>query len=43
VPFQVKYVKRIEDVRPGYGLINNGEMGFPLLMGAHAVADAVKA
>jgi hypothetical protein len=43
VPFRAEYVKRIADARKDYGLIDNEEMGFPLLTGAHAVADAVKA
>jgi hypothetical protein len=43
VPFRVEYVRRISTARTDCGLIDNEEMGFPLLMGAHAVADAVKA
>jgi hypothetical protein len=43
VPFRMEYVRRIADARKDYGLIDNEEMGFPLLTGAHAVADALKA
>ena len=41
VPFRVEYVRRMAGARRDYGLIDNEEMGFPLLTGAHAVADAV--
>ena len=41
VPFRVEYVKRMAGDRRDYSLIDNEEMGFPLLTGAHAVADAV--
>ena len=43
VPFRMEYVRRIADARKDYGLIDNEEMGFPLLTGVHAVADALKA
>jgi len=43
VSFRMEYVRRIADARRDYGLIDNEEMGFPLLRGAHAVADAIKA
>jgi hypothetical protein len=44
VPFRIEYVRRIADARKeDYCLIDNKEMGFPLLTGAHAVADALKA
>ena len=44
VPFRMEYVRRIANARKkDYCLIDNEEMGFPLLTGAHAVADALKA
>jgi hypothetical protein len=43
VPFRVEYVRRMAGARRDYGLIDNEEMGFPLLTGAHAIAEAVKA
>lgn len=43
VPFRMEYVRRIADARKDYGLIDNEGMGFPLLTGAHAVVDALKA
>jgi hypothetical protein len=43
VPFRVEYVRRMAGARRDYGLIDNEEMGFPLLTGAHAVAEAVTA
>jgi hypothetical protein len=44
VPFRVEYVRRMAGARrEDYGLIDNEEMGFPLLTGAHAVAEAVSA
>jgi hypothetical protein len=44
VTFRMQYVRRIAEVaRKDYSLIDNEEMGFPLLTGAHAVADALKA
>ena len=43
VPFRVEYVRRMAGARRDYGLIDNEEMGFPLLTGAHAVVAAVKA
>jgi hypothetical protein len=39
----VEYVRRITGARRDYPLIDNEEMGFPLLTGAHAVAAAVSA
>lgn len=42
VPFRAEYVRRMAGARREvYSLIDNKEMGFPLLMGAHAVAEAV--
>src|ERR1035438_7217539 len=35
VPFRMEYVRRRADARKDYGLIDNEEMGFPLLTGAH--------
>jgi len=43
VPFRVEYVRRMGGNRRDCSLIDNEEMGFPLLTGAHAAADAVKA
>jgi hypothetical protein len=42
VPFRVEYLRRMSGARRDYSLIDNEEMGFPLLTGAHAVADTVK-
>jgi hypothetical protein len=42
VPFRAEYVRRMAGARRmDYPLIDNEEMGFPLLTGAHAVAEAV--
>jgi hypothetical protein len=41
VPFQVEYVRRMGGARRDYSLIDNEEMDFPLITGAHAVAEAV--
>ena len=44
VPFRMEYVRRIADARKkDYCLIDNEEMGFPLLTGTHAASDALKA
>jgi hypothetical protein len=43
VPFRVEYIRRITGTGKDYSLIDNEEMGFPLLTGAHAVAEAVRA
>jgi len=42
VPFRVEYVRLIRTFTKDYGLINNEEMDYPLLTGAHAAADAIK-
>jgi hypothetical protein len=41
VPFQHDYLRRVLKARRDYGLIDNPEMGFPLLTGAHRVDEAV--
>ena len=42
VPFRAEYVRRMAGTRRrDYPLIDNEEMGFPLLTGAHAVAEAL--
>ena len=42
VPFRTEYVRRMAGARRrDYPLIDSEEMGFPLLTGAHAVAEAV--
>lgn len=41
VPFRHEYLRRVLDARRDYGLINNPEMGFPLVTGAHTVEEAV--
>ena len=42
VPFRMEYVRRMAGARRrDYPLIDNEEMGFPLLTGAHGVTDAV--
>ena len=42
VLFRAEYVRRMARARrEDYSLIDNEEMGFPLLTGAHAVAEAV--
>ena len=43
VPFRVAYVKRMAGARRDYSLIDNEEMGVPLITGPHAVAEAVRA
>ena len=41
VPFRHVYLRRILRARRGYGLIDNPEMGFPLVTGAHRADEAV--
>jgi hypothetical protein len=44
VPFRAEYVRRMAGAsRRDYPLIDNEELGFPLLTGAHAVAEAISA
>jgi hypothetical protein len=42
VPFRLEYMLRTV-FKTNCGLIDNEDMGFPLLTGAHAAADAIKA
>ena len=41
VPFRHNYLRRVLKARRDYGLIDNPEMGFPLVTGAHRVDEAV--
>jgi hypothetical protein len=41
VPFRHDYLSRVLKARKDYGLIDNPEMDFPLVTGAHCVDEAV--
>ena len=41
VPFRHDYLRRVLKARRDYGLIDNPEMDFPLVTGAHRVHEAV--
>jgi hypothetical protein len=41
VPFRHNYLRRVLKARTDYGLIDNPEMDFPLVTGAHSVDEAV--
>jgi hypothetical protein len=41
VPFRHAYLSRVLKARRDYGLIDNPEMDFPLVTGAHRVHEAV--
>ncbi len=41
VPFRHDYLRRVLKARRDYGLIDNPEMDFPLVTGAHPVDEAV--
>jgi hypothetical protein len=41
VPFRHDYLRRVLKARRDYGLIDNGEMDFPLVTGAHRAHEAV--
>jgi hypothetical protein len=41
VPFRHDYLRRVLRARTDYGLIDNPEMGFPLVTGAHSADEAV--
>ena len=41
VPFRHDYLRRVLKARRDYGLIDNAEMDFPLVTGAHRVHEAV--
>ena len=41
VPFQHDYLSRVLKARRDYGLIDNPELDFPLMTGAHPVDEAV--
>ena len=41
VPFRHDYLRRVLKSRKDYGLIDNSEMDFPLVTGAHPVGEAV--
>ena len=41
VPFRHDYLDRVLKARRDYGLIDNPEMDFPLVTGAHSVDEAV--
>ena len=41
VPFRHDYLSRVLKARRDYGLIDNPEMDFPLVTGAHPVHEAV--
>jgi hypothetical protein len=41
VPFQHDYLRRVLGARKDYGLIDNPEIDFPLVTGAHSADDAV--
>ena len=41
VPFRHDYLSRVLKARRDYGLIDNTEMDFPLVTGAHPVDEAV--
>ena len=41
VPFRHDYLRRVLGARKNYGLIDNPEMDFPLVTGAHRADDAV--
>jgi hypothetical protein len=41
VPFRHDYLRRVLRARRDYGLIDNPEMDFPLVTGAHRVDEAV--
>ena len=43
VPLRVGYLRLIRTFTKDCGLINNGEMDYPILTGAHATVDAIKA
>jgi len=41
VPFRHDYLRRVLKARRDYGLIDNAEMDFPLVTGAHRAHEAV--